>query len=184
MSYQSQGSSNRQMYDCCKYNQTLEQSVNPLQYQLYLGAYENSSKCIDKKAWYKFDKEVVDIESDLWNIVRPLSDCDNYQYNPECKNVENCVSTFDSNAPIILSPSLCPIVYNNIPVQTDPGYSLPNTTMRDDMFTNLDSVNTYKQYKDNADSIMGKEYKFLNACNQQPYYSGVVSNVNAYDYNL
>jgi hypothetical protein len=79
---------------------------------------------------------------------------------------------------------LCPIVYNNIPVRTDPGYSLPNTTMRDDMFTNLDSVNTYKQYKDNADSIMSKEYKFLNACNQQPYYNGVVSNVNAYDYNL
>ena len=56
--------------------------------------------------------------------------------------------------------------------------------MRTDMYTNLDSVNTYKQYKENADSIMGKEYKFLNACNQQPLYNGVISNVNAYDYNL
>ena len=183
MSYQTLGSSNIQMYDACKYKQTLEQSVKPLQYQLYLGAHENSSKCIDKKAWYKFDKEVVDIESELWNITRPLSDCDNYQYNPECKNVENCVSTFNPNAPIILSPSLCPIVYNNIPVQTKPGYSLPNTNMSTNMYTNIDSVNTYKQYKENVDSIMGKEYIFLNAGNQQPLYSGVISNVSAYDYN-
>ena len=183
MSYQPQGASNRQMYDCCKYDQTLKQSVDPLQYQLYLGAYENSSKCIDKRAWYKFDKQVVDVESELWNITRPLSDCDKYKYNPECKGVENCTSTFDPNAPIILSQSLCPIVYNNIPVRTDPGYTLPSTSIAEN-FTNLNSVNTYKQYKENVDAIMGKEYKFINACNQEPLYSGVVSDIKAYDYNL
>ena len=36
MSYPTQGASNRQIYDCCAYSQSLQQSVDPLQYQLYL----------------------------------------------------------------------------------------------------------------------------------------------------
>ena len=62
MSYSTQGASNRQVYDCCKYAQDLKQSVDPLQYNLYFGAQENCSKCIDKKAWFRQDKEVVDVE--------------------------------------------------------------------------------------------------------------------------
>ena len=73
MSYPTQGASNRQIYDCCAYAQSLQQSVDPMQYQLYFGAHENCSKCIDKRAWFKQDREIVDIESDLWNINRPLS---------------------------------------------------------------------------------------------------------------
>ena len=65
MSYPTQGASNRQIYDCCAYSQSLQQSVDPLQYQLYFGAQENCSKCIDKQAWFKQDKQIVDIESDL-----------------------------------------------------------------------------------------------------------------------
>ena len=38
MSYSTQGASNRQVYDCCKYAQDLKQSVDPLQYNLYFGA--------------------------------------------------------------------------------------------------------------------------------------------------
>ena len=79
MSYPTQGASNRQIYDCCAYAQSLQQSVDPLQYQLYFGAQENCSKCIDKQAWFKQDREIVDIESDLWNINRPLSKCDQYK---------------------------------------------------------------------------------------------------------
>ena len=116
MSYSTQGASNRQVYDCCKYAQDLKQSVDPLQYNLYFGAQENCSKCIDKKAWFKQDTEIVDVESELWNITRPLSDCDQYKYNPSCQTSDSCISTFASNVPRILSPSLCPIVYNNIPI--------------------------------------------------------------------
>lgn len=126
MSYSTQGASNRQIYDCCAYAQALQQSVDPLQYDLYFGAVENCNKCIDKQAWFKQDRQIVDIESDLWNITRPLTRCDGYKYNPNCKTGPNCVSTFDPNAPRILSPSLCPIVYNNIPVQTNPGYTVPD----------------------------------------------------------
>ena len=61
MSYGTQGSSNNQIYDCCFYSQDLQQSTDPLQYQLYFGQAENCSKCIDKKAWYKFDSAVVDV---------------------------------------------------------------------------------------------------------------------------
>ena len=35
MSYSTQGASNRQIYDCCAYAQSLQQSVDHLQYQLY-----------------------------------------------------------------------------------------------------------------------------------------------------
>jgi len=41
MSYSTQGASNRQIYDCCDYAQTLQQSVDPLQYYLYFGAQES-----------------------------------------------------------------------------------------------------------------------------------------------
>ena len=61
MSYSTQGASNRQIYDCCAYAQTLQQSVDPLQYQLYFGAQENCTKCIDTKAWFKQDKEIIDV---------------------------------------------------------------------------------------------------------------------------
>ena len=114
MSYSTQGASNRQVYDCCKYAQDLKQSVDPLQYNLYFGAQENCSKCIDNKAWFRQDKEVVDVESELWNINRPLSDCDQYKYNPNCKKTANCISTYDDSVPVVLAPEVCPIVFNNL----------------------------------------------------------------------
>ena len=101
MSYSTQGASNRQVYDCCKYAQDLKQSVDPLQYNLYFGAQENCSKCIDNKAWFRQDKEVVDVESELWNITRPLSDCDQYKYNPNCQTSDSCISTFADGVPRI-----------------------------------------------------------------------------------
>ena len=79
MSYSTQGSSNRQEYDCCKYAQDLQQSVDPLSYQLYFGAQESCSKCIDKKAWFKQDGEIVDIESDLQNYIREQAKTKNYE---------------------------------------------------------------------------------------------------------
>lgn len=194
MSYPTQGASNRQIYDCCAYAQSLQQSVDPLQYQLYFGAQENCSKCIDKKAWFKQDKEIIDIESDLWNINRPLSKCDMYKYNPNCKPSPMCTSTFDPTNPRILSPSLCPIVYNNIPKQDSPGYNVPNPNVCGPRtggdWTEADKVNTYKQYDTQNQSMLNNSkqnedvYMFLNSCNQKPLYNSSSEQVKPYYLNM
>jgi hypothetical protein len=186
MSYSTQGASNRQVYDCCKYAQDLKQSVDPLQYNLYFGAQENCSKCIDKKAWFKQDTEIVNVESELWNITRPLSDCDQYKYNPDCQTSDSCISTFSPNVPRILSPSLCPIVYNNIPIQDSPGYTVPNPNICGNTWREASAVNTFKDYENNVKNILGNSkqpediYMFLNNCNQQPLYNGAMENVQPY----
>ena len=179
MSYQTQGASNRNIYDCCDYAQQLQQSVDPLQYYLYFGAQENCSKCIDKKAWFRQDKEVVDVESELWNITRPLSRCDQFKYNPNCKTSPECISTFAENTPKILSPSLCPIVYNNIPVQTSPGYKLPNPNIcTGNDYREADDINTYAAYNKSNAAILGNShdpqnaYMFINSCSNTPLYQG------------
>jgi hypothetical protein len=190
MSYPTQGASNRQIYDCCAYSQSLQQSVDPLQYQLYFGAQENCSKCIDKQAWFKQDKQIVDIESDLWNINRPLSKCDMYKYNPNCKTSPMCTSTFDPSIPRVLSPSLCPIVYNNIPKQDSPGYTVPNPDVcggrTGGNWTEASSVNTYSDYDARNRAIIANSkqnedvYMFLNNCNQQPLYNSSMEQVKPY----
>lgn len=192
MSYSTQGASNKQIYDCCAYAQALQQSVDPLQYQMYFGAHENCSKCIDHKAWFKQDKEIVDIESDLWNLTRPLSKCDGYKYNPNCKTGPYCTSTFDPNIPRVLSPSLCPIVYNNIPVQTAPGYSMPNTNIcsgKND-WTVADKVNTYQAYDQSNRSIIANSnepqdvFMFMNSCSNKPLYQGGKETVRPFNTNI
>ena len=190
MSYGTQGSSNKQIYDCCYYTQDLQQSTDPLQYQLYFGQAENCSKCIDKKAWYKFDSAVVDVESELHNLTRPLSRCDMYKYDPKCKPSKSCTSTFDPNRPRILSPSLCPIVYNNIAKPTGPGYTVPNTNICDNTWTKADSVNTYKKYSERNSAILNGNDNtedinmFMNSCSQQPLYNGGIEKVKPYSLNM
>lgn len=187
MSYATQGSSNKSIYDCCAYSQYIEQNVGPLYHQMYFGAQENCSKCIDKKAWYKQDSEIVDIESDLSNRTRPLTRCDAYKYNPNCTAGPNCVSTFDPNAPKILSPSLCPIVYNNIPIQTSPGYRIPSTDIcrGKNEFTEADKVNTYEDYMERTGEILqnsGDEdvYMYMNTCSDKPLYQGSSKKIPGY----
>ena len=193
MSYSTQGASNRQIYDCCAYAQSLQQSVDPLQYDLYFGAVENCNKCIDKKAWFKQDKQVVDIESDLRNITRPLTRCDGYKYNPNCKPGPNCISTFDPNVPRILSPSLCPIVYNNIPIQTNPGYSVPNPAnicLAKNDWREASKTNTYEQYVQSNNTILGNSdspqnvYMFMNTCSNKPLYQGGQEDVTPFMANI
>lgn len=193
MSYSTQGASNRQIYDCCAYAQALQQSVDPLQYDLYFGAVENCNKCIDKKAWFKQDREIVDIESDLWNITRPLTKCDGYKYNPNCKTGPNCVSTFDPNAPRVLSPSLCPIVYNNIPIQNNPGYNVPNPgniCLAKNDYRKADDVDTFEQWTQTNNSILGNNadpqnvFMFMNSCANKPLYDGEEEKVKPYMLNV
>jgi len=118
------GSSNRPIYDNCNYNKRLYESTSPLSYRMYFGAQENCSKCQFDHFYVKFQPEIVDVESELKNLTRPLSQCDQFKYSPSCKKSGLCLSTFDKSVPVILAPEVCPIVYNNIPRRLTPGYHL------------------------------------------------------------
>jgi hypothetical protein len=116
-----QGSSNRLRYDECAYEQQLSDSTTPFQYRTNIAAYENCEKCKADKFWYKYDTELVDVESELRNINRPATKCASLKFHPNCEKSNTCMSTFDKSAPIILAPEVCPIVFNNIPRQTSNG---------------------------------------------------------------
>ena len=121
-----QGSSNRTLYDTCDTQKKLYESTSPLAYQMMFGKHENCNKCIQDNFYVKYQPEIVDVESELLNLTRPLSNCDQMKYNPSCKRSGLCTSTFDKSVPVILAPEVCPIIYNNIPRQTSPGYKLPS----------------------------------------------------------
>ncbi len=118
------GSSNRLLYDNCSYQKNLYESTSPMAYRLYFGAQENCNKCIADRFYTKY--QLVDIETELRNQTRPLSDCDQFKYSPNCKRSGLCLSTFDKSVPVVMAPEVCPIVYNNIPRQRSPGYHLPD----------------------------------------------------------
>lgn len=119
------GSFTRLRYDRCAHQKDTFQSVEPLQYQMYGGKYESCSKCTDKDSFYRpIDAIIVDTESELKGITRANSRCPQYKYSPYCKKSKSCTSTFDKSMPVVLAPENCPIVRNNIPRISGPGYEL------------------------------------------------------------
>jgi len=120
-----QGSSNRLLYEDCAFAQRVSDSTSPFQYRTYMGAYENCDKCKYDKFWRPFDVEIVDVESELKNITRPLSKCASLKYSPTCKKSAMCTSTYEPSRPIVIDPNVCPVVFNNIPRQTSNGVRQP-----------------------------------------------------------
>lgn len=102
------GSSNSKIYDDCMYKKTLSESTAPLNYQLYNGKYENSSTCVYDKFYSK--SELIDIDSELKNITRPLSKCDEYGYKPR---LDIMFGSCNMEYPIVQN-TLCPVVKTNI----------------------------------------------------------------------
>lgn len=117
------GGFTRLHYDKCAYAKQLQEETSPLDYQLYEGKFENCGKCVYDKFYRPFD--LVDVESELRNQTRRASRCPQNDYNPKCRKNARCMSTFDKSAPIILPSDVCPIVFNNIPRRTDPGFRIP-----------------------------------------------------------
>jgi len=135
------GSSNRPIYDNCSYQQRLYESVSPLTFDLALYAQENANRCRYDKFWTR--QMLVDVESELRNQTRPLSQCDQFKYSPTCTRSNLCFSTFDKKNPIVYAPEVCPIVYNNIPRYTSPGPRFPSSMNR----MNNQVVNTDTGYE-------------------------------------
>lgn len=106
--------STRTPYDPCAYNKEISESVAPYAYQMYDGKFENNNRCVYEVFTRPFDRDIVNIESDLTNRTRMNSRCPSQQYTPQCTKSSNCISTFDTSNPVVLAPEVCPIVYNNI----------------------------------------------------------------------
>lgn len=121
------GSFNHLRYDKCAYALDLSQSVEPLQWMMYSGKFENCGKCTanQNQFWRPFDNDIVDAESELKGITRRRTKCFQSQYSPNCMNTEKpCISTFNSTGPVVFAPEVCPIVHSNMPRFTGVGYSL------------------------------------------------------------
>jgi hypothetical protein len=120
---------NQTLYDNCETSNRIYESTSVLGHQLYFGKFENCNKCIYDKFWTRQDGNIVDIESEISLRTRPLSRCAQFKYSPLCKKSGMCTSTFDRSVPRPIEPSICSIVYNNIPRQTSPGYRVPSANI-------------------------------------------------------
>lgn len=98
-------SSNHLCYDKCAYEKKLKQSTAPLDYNLYTGKFENTSKCriefgtVGGNGVSLFSGNLVDLESDLRGQTRMNSQCPSTKYNP------------NKAKPILLHQPSCQIQY-------------------------------------------------------------------------
>ena len=120
------GSLNRSSDDRCAYEKKIVQSTTPMLYRMSMDAFENPKKCVyDKDSFYHpYDEKIVDTESELKGLGRPLSKCGQNQYNPNCVKSSMCTSTYDPSVPVVLAQEVCPIVKNNLRKNLGVGYEL------------------------------------------------------------
>lgn len=112
MSYAGYGADDSINMDCCKYNQDVRMKTAAFHNRTYFGQGENCNRCsTGGKVYFKQDKEIVESESDLRGLTRPLSKCDAYKFRyGEMKD-----------APVVVPPSMCPIIYSNLQRPTTNG---------------------------------------------------------------
>ena len=81
-------SSNRVSYDTCSYKQALKQSVAPINYSLDPIKYEHCDKCRNELGLIggtnvsHIKGNLVDLENDLRNQNRPMTNCSEYKFIP------------------------------------------------------------------------------------------------------
>ena len=98
-------SSNRLIYDSCAYKKNLDQSIGPLNYNMYAGKYENCAKCrielgsVGGNGVSLFSGNLVDLESDLRGQTRNASNCPSKHYQPPCKGCPGNTSGIPCDKP-------------------------------------------------------------------------------------
>lgn len=120
------GSSARSKYDRCIYRQDLQLATDPFDYIMDADPYENWSRCAasETQVWKPVDTEIVDVESEIRGLGRPLTQCKSCKYDPRCRThlshtpfisgpMRPCISTFDPENPIVIPPYACPITFDN-----------------------------------------------------------------------
>jgi len=147
-------SSNRLKYDTCAYATTIKESTEPLEYWLYKGKYETCTTCSNANFTNNIEfSSRADVESELYGLTRPGTDCPSLKYDP----------TKSFNNPYLSPPIICQSIYGLTPSnlvnpttnmlnENNLGINLcsikPNTNVIEKM-TNTSCANT--QYKDKYD---------------------------------
>jgi hypothetical protein len=104
------GNLNKSLYDKCATQRQHYESTSPFEYAMFDGKYKNINQCsLNNKKYNPYD--LVDIDTELRGINRPLSKCIQNKYNPTCIKSSSCFSTFD-NPPVVYAPEVCPIIQN------------------------------------------------------------------------
>ena len=81
---------NRLKYDNCAYSKELEESISPLEYQLFRGKYENCKECPNGSHTNNLEFGTkATVESELYGLNRPESKCPDKKYNPDVPNATN-----------------------------------------------------------------------------------------------
>jgi hypothetical protein len=103
---------NRLEYDTCAYAKELQESTTPLEYQLYLGKFENDESCVcnpnkNLKCMVELGTR-ADVENELFNLKRPnhTSRCPEKKFSPNKK--ENFTHSYHP-------PYVCETIYHLTP---------------------------------------------------------------------
>jgi len=99
-------SSNHLKYDTCAYASIIKESTKPLEYWLYRGKYETSIPCSNGNFTNNIDfPSRADVESELYGLTRPSTDCPSLKYDP----------TKNFNYPNFSPPIMCQSIYGITP---------------------------------------------------------------------
>jgi hypothetical protein len=99
-------SSNHLKYDTCAYTTTIKESTEPLEYFLYKGKYETCTACSNGDFTNNIDfPSRADVESELFGLTRPGTDCPSLKYDP----------TKRFNNPSFSPPIMCQNIYGLTP---------------------------------------------------------------------
>lgn len=114
----------QQNFDTCQYFVETYQSVAPVGFQLWENKFISLQNNIEHRD-YNY-RSVIDMESELRGITRPLSNCPSMKYTPGCKLTSantNCMGTFSK--PPVFNPYITPPVHNNLVPETSKGFVIP-----------------------------------------------------------
>jgi hypothetical protein len=112
-------SSNHLKYDTCAYATTIKESTEPLEYWLYKGKYETCNACPNGDFTNNIDfTSRADVESELFGLNRPGTDCPSLKYDP----------SKPFNNPLFSPPTMCQNIYGLTPSNLVP----PKSNMLND----------------------------------------------------
>lgn len=125
---------NRLTYDSCAYSKTLQQSTDPLEYNLFLGKFESCNDCPIGDFPVNLDfTSRADVESDLKGQTRMGSKCPSEKF-----------PTNSAKATPFTPAVTCASIYKLLPVNN--GYpSIPPTPLVKPTTTGLKDLSVYGQ---------------------------------------
>ena len=98
-------------YDACAYAKTLQESTDPLEYNLFLAKYESCYNCSIGSFTNNLEFGIkTDVDSDLKGVTRIGSKCPSYKYPANSQQGTSYTTPLTCQGPYYLTPSYLPPV--------------------------------------------------------------------------